>query len=101
MADIFNQLNFLNMHLQYQTQTYFMVMIKLGHLWTSWNYLFYKYLFKRDHSAFLHTYYIHTKFCEENELQLNSNVITDISEHIQSLKSYISKYFSKDNELNH
>ena len=92
MADIFDRLNILNLSLQGSNTNMFYASDKVNAFVRKLD-LFISQVSNYDLSAFktLNT------FWKNNEIQPNSNIITDISEHLQSLKSNISQYFREDN----
>ncbi|KAL4104409.1 hypothetical protein QTP88_019710 [Uroleucon formosanum] len=92
MADIFDRLNILNLSLQGSNTNMFYASDKVNAFVRKLD-LFISQVSKNDLSAFetLNT------FWKNNEIQPNSNIITDISEHLQLLKSNILQYFPEDN----
>ncbi|KAL4153303.1 hypothetical protein QTP88_001154 [Uroleucon formosanum] len=92
MADIFDRLNILNLSLQGSNTNMFYASDKVNAFVKKLD-LFISQVSKNDLSAFetLNT------FWKNNEIQPNSNIITDISEHLQLLKSNILQYFPEDN----
>lgn len=92
MADIFDRLNILNLSLQGSNTNMFSLSNKVNAFVRKLD-LFISQVSKNDLSAFetLNT------FWKNNEIQPNSNLITDISEHLQLLKSNILQYFPEDN----
>ncbi|VVC45986.1 HAT, C-terminal dimerisation domain [Cinara cedri] len=92
MADIFDRLNILNLSLQGSNTNMFYTSDKVNAFVRKLD-LFISQVSKNDLSAFetLNT------FWNDNEVQPNSNIITDISEHLQSLKSNVLQYFPEDN----
>ncbi|KAL4082946.1 hypothetical protein QTP88_029444 [Uroleucon formosanum] len=92
MADIFDRLNILNLSLQGSNINMFYASDKVNAFVRKLD-LFISQVSKNDLSAFetLNT------FWKNNEIQPNSNIITDISEHLQLLKSNILQYFPENN----
>lgn len=85
MADIFDHLNVLNISLQGSNTNIFYASDKLSALVKKLD-LSISQVTKND----LSTFKTLNKFWEDNEIQSNTNIITDILEHLQSLKSNIS-----------
>ncbi|KAL4126754.1 hypothetical protein QTP88_010963 [Uroleucon formosanum] len=92
MADIFDRLNILNLSLQGSNTNMFYASDKVNAFVRKLD-LFISQVSKNDLSAFETL----NKFWKNNEIQPNSNIITDISEHLQLLKSDILQYFPEDN----
>ena len=92
MADIFYRLNILNLSLRGSNTNMFYASDKVNALVRKLD-LFISQVSKDNLSAFetLNT------FWKNNEIQPNSNIITDISEHQQSLKYNVLQYFPENN----